>query len=128
MENSIVIAKFMGPYIVLIGLGLLFNTKVYMNVMDDCFKNAALVYVMGLLTFVAGLAIVIFHNIWVRDWRVLITLFGWIALIKGVWLVVLPDTAVKITKRFKKDIKLAVIPWVIITGIGVFLIFKGFGA
>lgn len=35
------------------------------------------VYVSGVLMFIAGLAIVRFHNVWSRSWTVLITLTGW---------------------------------------------------
>lgn len=41
------------------------------------------VYLSGVLTFVAGLAIVRAHNLWVRAWPVLITLAGWFLLILG---------------------------------------------
>jgi energy-converting hydrogenase Eha subunit C len=33
--------------------------------------------------FVAGLAIVRVHNVWARDWTVLITLSGWSLLVLG---------------------------------------------
>lgn len=35
------------------------------------------VYLSGTLFFVAGLAVVRAHNLWVRGWPVLITLTGW---------------------------------------------------
>ena len=35
------------------------------------------VYLSGVLMFVGGLAIIRSHNIWVRDWTVLVTLSGW---------------------------------------------------
>ena len=35
------------------------------------------VYLSGVLMFVAGLAIVRVHNRWARDWTVLVTLAGW---------------------------------------------------
>ena len=38
------------------------------------------VYLSGVLLFVAGLAIVRAHNHWARDWTVLITLSGWLGL------------------------------------------------
>ena len=41
------------------------------------------VYLSGVLMFVAGLAIVRAHNLWTRDWRVLVTLTGWVFLILG---------------------------------------------
>jgi hypothetical protein len=42
-----------------------------------------IVYISGLLFFVAGLAIVRAHNIWVCDWTVLVTLSGWAFLLLG---------------------------------------------
>lgn len=41
------------------------------------------VYLSGVLLFVAGLAIVRAHNVWVPDWTVLVTLTGWLALLVG---------------------------------------------
>jgi uncharacterized membrane protein HdeD (DUF308 family) len=41
------------------------------------------VYLSGVLMFVAGLAVVRAHNAWVRDWTVLITLCGWFFLVLG---------------------------------------------
>ena len=41
------------------------------------------VYLSGTLFFVAGLAIVRAHNLWVRGWPVLITATGWFFLILG---------------------------------------------
>src|SRR6185295_12254196 len=35
------------------------------------------VYLSGVLMFVAGLAIVCAHNCWAADWAVLVTLSGW---------------------------------------------------
>ena len=126
MDNSILFAKFIGPYIIVIGIGLLFNPKVYQKIMEDFFKNAALVYVTGLITFVAGLAIVLFHNFWVLDWRVIVTLLGWNILIKGAWLIISPDTSARMAALFAKNNKLVIIPWVIMLVVGVFLTVKGY--
>jgi hypothetical protein len=41
------------------------------------------VYLSGVLLFVAGLAVVRSHNVWARDWTVLITLSGWFFLALG---------------------------------------------
>lgn len=41
------------------------------------------VYLSGVLMFVAGLAIVRAHNRWARDWTVLVTLSGWLLLLLG---------------------------------------------
>jgi len=41
------------------------------------------VYLSGALMFFAGLAIVRAHNLWVRNWAVLLTLTGWFLLVLG---------------------------------------------
>ena len=43
------------------------------------------VYLSGVLMFVAGLAIVRAHNRWAKDWTVLITLTGWFFLLLGLF-------------------------------------------
>lgn len=43
------------------------------------------VYLSGVLMFVAGLAIIRAHNLWVSNWTVLVTLTGWFALLLGLW-------------------------------------------
>lgn len=126
MENSLLLAKFIGPYVILIGTGLLLNQKTFRQIMEDFPKNHSLVFVTGMITFVAGLSIVLFHNIWVKDWRLAITLFGWVALIKGAWLVLLPETLSKTTKLYVANFKLVLIPWFIMLLVGFFLTFKGY--
>ena len=41
------------------------------------------IYLSGVLMFVAGLAVVRAHNVWARNWIVLITLSGWFFLALG---------------------------------------------
>lgn len=41
------------------------------------------VYLSGVLMFVAGLAVVRVHNVWARNWTVLVTLTGWLSLVLG---------------------------------------------
>lgn len=46
-------------------------------------QTPPVVYLSGVLMFVAGLAVVRSHNIWARNWTVLITLIGWFFLVLG---------------------------------------------
>lgn len=41
------------------------------------------VYLSGVLMFVGGLALVRAHNVWKRDWTVLLTLTGWSGMVLG---------------------------------------------
>lgn len=57
------------------------NLDVFVGAMGPSFGPH--VYLNGTLLFVAGLAIVRAHNSWTRNWPVLITLVGWMALFAG---------------------------------------------
>ncbi len=126
MDNSILFSKFIGPFIIITGISVLFNIKIYHKIVEEFFKDPALVYITGLITFVAGLAVVIFHNTWAADWTIIITLIGWLTLIKGAWLVVLPGTLLKIAKAWIKDTKRLAIHCAIMIAIGIFLTAKGY--
>jgi uncharacterized membrane protein HdeD (DUF308 family) len=41
------------------------------------------VYLSGVIMFFAGLTIVRVHNVWARNWAVLVTLVGWFLLLLG---------------------------------------------
>lgn len=45
----------------------------------------------GYLSLILGLISVLLHNIWVADWHVLVTIFGWLTLIKGILVIAWPE-------------------------------------
>jgi vacuolar-type H+-ATPase subunit I/STV1 len=90
MELSILIAKIASVIYLSAALGAVLNRDHYQRVLDDLFENAALTYFMGFTTVVLGFLMVNYHNIWVKDWTVLVTSVGWAALIKGILLIVVP--------------------------------------
>jgi hypothetical protein len=85
MTTSTFIARILGPVVVIIGLGLLLGGETFRTMAGDFARNAALVYFSGLITLAVGLAILNVHHSWTRDWRSIITVFGWLALIGGIF-------------------------------------------
>jgi hypothetical protein len=80
-----------------------------------------------MLTLLAGLAIVRAHNLWVADWRVVVTVLGWLAVVGGVLRIILPDRIANIrTKLAGNDRFLS--GWSLVAlGLGLFLSAKGYG-
>ena len=73
MQKSIYLARLMGPVMLAMGIGVLLNAPVFLILVGQFLHSYALIFVAGLLSLTAGLAIVLSHNVWVGDWRVLIT-------------------------------------------------------
>lgn len=126
METSIFLSKLLGPYMVIVAIGLMFNLKFYQKMMEDFLKNTALIYLGGAMALIIGLVVVLFHNVWVAGWQVIITIFGWLALIKGIWLIVFPNTVGKLAQVYQKKTALLVVHLIIILVLGLFLIAKGY--
>ena len=91
MQKSIFLAKLIGPLLATIGLTLALNPDIIRTIAGEFLKSYALIYLAGVITLTAGLAIVITHNEWVADWRVVITLLGWLCVIGGIVRVVFPN-------------------------------------
>ncbi|MEZ5787375.1 MAG: hypothetical protein R3D62_13130 [Xanthobacteraceae bacterium] len=91
MQTSVFLAKLTGPVLLVAAIGLLVNARVYRAMAHDFLRSLPLVYVTGVLAMTAGVAIVLYHNVWSADWRVIITLLGWAATIGGAARIVLPD-------------------------------------
>jgi hypothetical protein len=91
LATSIVIAKLMGPIILLAAIGMLTDAKDLQRMAGEFLKGRALMYVTGVLALLGGLAIVNNHNIWIAQWPLIITLFGWAMIIGGAARMALPS-------------------------------------
>ena len=125
MSNSKYIAGFMGPLLAVIGLSMLLNPSLFPAMVSQLASNYGLVFVTGILALVAGLAIVRAHNIWEASWRVVVTIFGWLAIIGGVARMILPDRAAAIAGTFV-DTGLLTVAAIVLLALGAFLTFKGY--
>ena len=83
MQTSIFLARLLGPIVLLVAICLALNPRTFRTMASEIVHSVTLIYLFGLMDFAAGLAIVLVHNVWVADWRVLITLLGWLLLLRG---------------------------------------------
>jgi len=90
MESSIFLAQLIGPILIVLGVGMLAQPQGYRAVAEEFLASPALIYIAGLLALVPGLAIVLTHNVWPFDWRLIITLLGWLATIGGIFRLLMP--------------------------------------
>jgi len=91
MQRSIFLAKLIGPLLAAIGIALILNADSFRAMASEFIKSYSQIYIAGLLALTAGLAIVNTHNEWTGDWRVVITILGWLCVIGGVLRIVFPS-------------------------------------
>jgi len=96
MSTSLFLAKPIGPVCLALGLALLINGAAFRSLAGDFLDNPALMFLSGVITLPAGLAIVLTHNVWAGDWRILITILGWLAVIGGLFRLLAPQRTVTV--------------------------------
>jgi len=126
METSRFLARLIGPFLVVIGIGLLINGDVYQQMATQFLQNLGLIYVSGLLALVAGLAIVNTHNVWTGDWRTIITILGWAAAIGGAVRIMFPQFVETVGTNMLAQRSLIIGAWVVLLALGAWLCFVGY--
>jgi len=113
------IAGIVGP--VLVAIILTENPFVNPNLYDD--QIPPVVYLSGVLFFVAGLLTVRAHNRWSGGWPILITLFGWLAVGLGLVRMTFPHAYIA-TNTTQGGAVLAIEGALL--ALGIFLTYKGY--
>lgn len=109
-----------------VGIGILINHDFYKKLFEDFSENAFALYLGGIAALVIGYLIVAFHNTWTKDLSVIITIIGWIALIKGILILIRPAIMVTLTKAMVKKEGFLKIEAVAVIIIGLALSYLGF--
>jgi len=126
MEPAGFIARLTGPLLVVIGVGVLLNEANYAAIITEAAHSPTLIYLSGLLTLPLGLAILNVYRAWTADWRVVITILGWLLAIGGVIRIVLPQfTATLATTLYSTSAGLTVFAVVVLV-LGGYLSFDGY--
>lgn len=82
----------------------------------------------GYLALIGGIAHILLYNVWSAHWTVIVTLIGWLALVKGIVRLAAPKFAQKMIQSYDKSGTMTVMLVVLIL-VGIFLLRKsGFGA
>jgi hypothetical protein len=99
MNIANTLAVLMGSTLVIVGITL-FNKSYFNEVMTDLANSKGLLWLTGLITFVMGMVMVALYNVWSADWRVLVTLLGWLTVIKGAVIMLVPSSMMLLYRRF----------------------------
>lgn len=118
MEKSKSIAGIAGPTLIVMGFS---EMKLWNPTLYDT-QIVPLIYLNGVLLFVAGLAIIKNHSIWVYGWQTAVTLIGYFALIVGLFRMFFPQIQ---KAEFKNDQSILIVEILLIL-FGAFLTFKAY--
>ena len=92
MELSILIAKIISVIYISSGIAVLIGTVNLDELVNNLEKSPALTFIAGCAGIIFGVLLVQYHNIWGKNWTVLITIISWFMLVGGILVVVFPKT------------------------------------
>ena len=119
MDSSIFLAKFWGWYLIIFFVILSFNPKRIKQIFNDLHDEKFLI-LASFLAIIVGLLNILFHNIWESNWRILITLIGWLSLFIGLSLFIFPKRTVALLKFV--NVKLVQLIYTLLFLTGLFLL------
>jgi hypothetical protein len=123
--TSIFIAKILGVVLVTKALGVFFKGDEIVEMIQELKRMKLVLYLVTTLELIAGLVIVLTHNIW-EGWPAVITVIGWLMILEGAYFMLFPlEPCLRFIRKIKKSKHIK--GWAsLVLVIGLYLVFKGF--
>ena len=105
MQNALWLASIFGPFLMILGVWKLLCSKEAMKVCTSMKANPCCVHMMGVINVLVGLTILSQFQMWSMGLSVLVTLFGWVVLIRGLLALFAPHYLCKKNMSHKNCLK-----------------------
>ena len=91
---TIFLSRLIGLFALVLSLAMILHREAFMAVASAMVHDPPLLFLVGMITLAIGLAMVLSHNIWSGGaLPVVITMFGWIQLFRGLIVLLAPPDA-----------------------------------
>ena len=118
MDKSKSIAKIVGPTLTVMVFS---EMRIWNPTLYDT-QIVPVIYLNGILLFVAGLSIVKNHNIWTFGWKTILTIVGYAGIILGLLRMFFPQVQ---QEKFENNNSILVVEIILIL-VGIFLTVKAY--
>lgn len=100
MATTYLLARIIGWFMLVMGASL-FSRRVFNQVVEDLLANQALLYFSGIIALGGGIGIIVSHNVWGGSFlETVITIIGWVMLLKGFFALVTPKATIVRSMRW----------------------------
>lgn len=90
MERSVFLSKALGIYLLVVSVCMLINMPYFFVRVQLLMHDPNAMFITGFMTLILGILMVLSHNIWLWNWRVLVTIVSWLTFLKGVSVLACP--------------------------------------
>ena len=124
MTTSQFIAGLLGPPLMIVAAFMLFRREAFRTFIEQAAQSRPVIFLAGVMLMVAGLAMIQVHNLWVPDWRILITIFAWLTLLGGIVRILFADIFAPLVEKFGTNHPLVLVQALIVLALGAFFTAK----
>lgn len=126
MTTAELIAGYAGPLLIAVALALLLNRRIVAELVTGVLNRPEFIFFSGILTLLAGLAIVRAHNVWAAEWTLIVTVLGWMCVIGGAVRIIWPERVTALRDAVTGNAN-AITAWALFALLlGAFLTAKGY--
>ena len=125
MNVSIFLAQLMGLVLVIVGLATFIKKDFVREAIRDFIDHAGLLFISATFNLILGLLIILTHNVWEVSWRGLITLLGYLILLRGLLHLFAPGWVRRVGRDFIRW-DAFIYSGVISLALGIYLLYHGF--
>lgn len=104
------IGKIVAAYLIVTGIGFLISDEFYSNMISHKGTDPVLINLSGMVHFFIGMTILVNHFLWKNALQIIVTLLGFMFLMKGVLLIGLPEVTLQAADNP------AQVPWIMSIG------------
>jgi len=93
---TVLLARLIGIYCVVVAAAMMIKRRESIATVNAMVEDPAAIMLSGVIALLVGVAVVLGHNVWTGGvLPVSVTLVGWVAAIKGAWLLATPSAMLR---------------------------------
>ncbi len=125
MNVSVAITQVLGIVIAVMGISVVFDRRNVAAALEKVTQDRGFLWLWGFLILTMGAVLIVMNNVWTSGLPLLVTILGWLTLIKGAYLLLLPGPAISLYRKCNTDVVL-VFGGIVAFILGLVLLYLGF--
>ncbi len=127
MDLTILLSKIFGLYMLIAGIAIFMNRKHVMLAVVAIFKERFAQLLAGILSLLLGLLLINIHNDWSTAPAILISLLGWMVVVKGLVYLFMPESKLTKLMHFLSEREWYTVDAILAVVLGAYLAGYGYG-
>lgn len=99
MQSAQWLASIFGPFMAIVGLWMLLYSNNLIKVYSGVKSSPSTLYFRGILNLLVGLTILSNYDYWSLNPEVLVTLLGWMMVIRGILTLFMPQLVIRVMEN-----------------------------